>query len=338
MLNAAVIGCGYWGSHIVRNFSTSDRWNLKYICDIDPQHLKKISGQFPNLLSLNDSKIIFDDNSIDAVAIATPVSSHFELAKTALLSGKHVWVEKPLTLNSEQAIELNNIAAARNLLLHVDHTFIYTPAVRKIKELIDSGTLGKIMYFDSVRINLGLFQHDVNVIWDLAPHDISILEYTTGKKPISVSATGKSFYKYNEKDLASIAYLTVEFEDGSIAHFHVNWMSPVKIRHIIIGGSERMLVFNDMEPLEKLKVYDCGITLSTREEVYETLIQYRTGDMFSPAIKNYEALQSECNHFYNCIVNNIDTDTSGKSGIYVVKILEAADKSLLLGGCPVILK
>jgi predicted dehydrogenase len=335
MLNIAVIGCGYWGNHIIRNFNSSLDWNVKYIYDTDLNQLNKKLVQFPNINPAKSADEIFNDDEIDAVAIATPVSSHFELAKMSLLSGKHAWVEKPLTSTSEEAKELLDIAETNNLLLHVDHTFIYTPAVRKIKELVASGEMGDIYYFDSMRVNLGLFQHDVNVIWDLAPHDISILEYTIGKTPIRVSATGKSFHKYSNHDIASIAFLTVEFDDGSIAHINVNWMSPVKIRQIIMGGSKKMLVFDDLETIGKIKIYDSGIDVKSREDIYNALIQYRTGDMYSPAIANFEALEMECTHFHNCIVNNLESDTSGKSGMYVVKILEAANQSLSTGGSPI---
>ncbi|MBX3043964.1 MAG: Gfo/Idh/MocA family oxidoreductase [Candidatus Kapabacteria bacterium] len=335
MLNVAVIGCGYWGNHIIRNFNNSSDWNLKYICDTDSKQLAKLSSSYQDAEAVGSPEVIFDDKNVDAVVIATPVSTHFELAKSSLISGKHTWVEKPLTSSSEEAQELLKLARENGKLLHVDHTFIYTPAVRKIKELISSGQLGDILYFDSVRINLGLFQHDVNVIWDLAPHDLSILAYTIGKKPVSVSATGKPLLKYNEKDIASLAFLTINFEDGSIAHINVNWMSPVKIRQIIFGGSKKMLVFDDMETVSKIKIFDSGVDISSREDIYNALIQYRTGDMHSPAIKNFEALAFECTHFHDCIVNNRETDTDGESGLYVVQLLEAANRSLSEGGSPV---
>lgn len=335
MLNVAVIGCGYWGNHIVRNFHQSQNWNLSIICDNDIQQLNKQIGFYPNVKAVKDPSEIFSDSSIDAVAIATPVREHFKLAKAAIESGKHTWVEKPITSTSVEGQILVDLAKRRNKILHVDHTFIYTPAVQKIKNLINSGELGDMLYFDSTRINLGLFQHDVNVIWDLAPHDISILQYIHGKKPASVSATGKSFFKYSNMDIASVAFLTIEFEDGSIAHLNVNWLSPVKIRQIIIGGTKKMLLFDDMETVSKIKVFDSGVEIKTREDIYDTLIQYRTGDMFSPAIKNFEALAMECTHFYDCIVNNKETDTNGDSGLYVVKILEAANLSLEKGGCPI---
>lgn len=334
-MNIGVVGCGYWGNHIIRNFNNSPQWNLKYICDSDKESLGKMASKYPDVKAVTEIEQILSDSEIDAVAIATPVNTHYGLAKKALLAGKHAWVEKPLCSSSAEAEELVHIAAEKNVLLNVDHTYVYTPSVRKIKELVEKGELGKILYFDSVRINLGLFQHDVNVIWDLAPHDISILQFCVGAKPVRVRATGKAFFKYTEKDIHSIAYVSVEFVDGSMANFHVNWMSPVKIRHIILGGSEKMLVFNDMETLSKIKVYDSGVSVNTPEDIYETLIQYRVGDMYSPAIRNFEALASECGHFYDCIKEGRHTDTDGEAGLYVVRLLEAADKSLEMGGIPV---
>lgn len=330
-MKVAVIGCGYWGRHLVRNFNNSNDWDLKYICDTKKSQLDKFSEMYPEVKAVSDFKVIIADKEIDAIVIATPVFTHYDLAKPALEAGKHVWLEKPLTASVKEAEELNKIAESKGLILHVDHTFIYTPAVRKIKEVIESGEIGDIMYFDSVRVNLGLFQHDINVLWDLAPHDISILEYCIGKKPISVMATGSAPLKYGDKEIESIAYLTVTFEDNSIAHFHANWLSPVKIRQIMIGGSKKMLVFNDMEQMEKIRIYDTGVEIEEGEDIYDTLIQYRTGDMYSPVLKNFEALEMECKHFYQCIKDNKQTDTNGRSGLYVVQILEAANKSLKSG-------
>ncbi len=334
-MNIAIVGYGYWGNHLVRNFNSSEKWKVKYVCDIEQSQLVKVRKFYPNAEATSDYDKILNDSSIDAIAIATPVSTHFQLAKKGIIAGKHIWLEKPMTLSSEESEELIELALKNDVLLHVDHTFIYTPAVRKIKELVEKGEIGDIHYFDSVRVNLGLFQHDVNVIWDLAPHDISILHYVSGKKVISVRADGMAFHNYNEKKIESIAYLTVELEDNSIAHFHVNWMSPVKIRQIMIGGSKKMLVFDDMEPMAKIKIFDSGVSIQSKDDIYNALIQYRTGDMYSPAIQNYEALASECNHFYDCIINKKQTDTSGESGLYVVRILEAANKSLRNNGIPI---
>jgi predicted dehydrogenase len=332
MINIAVIGCGYWGPKLIRDLHASENWNLKYACDLDWLQLKKIKAHYPTVEITDDCETLFKDNSLEAIVIATPVATHYSLAAKSLEASKHTWVEKPLTSTAREAEELINIAARKNLLLHVDHTYIYTPAVRKIKEIYDRGVLGEFYYFDSTRVNLGLFQHDVNVVWDLAPHDFSILRYVIGKEPKSVSAIGKSHIRYTDKQHENIAYITVNFKDDSIAHFHVNWLSPVKIRQILIGGSKKMLVFNDMEPVEKIKIYDAGVELQSREDVYNTLIQYRMGDMYSPKVENRQALQVECQHFYERVTEGRQTDTSGKDGLYVVRLLEAVDESIKSNG------
>jgi len=331
-LKVGIIGCGYWGTHLIRNFISSPNWEVVGICDINTSQLDKQKSLYSWLNIFTDYNLLLSDTSIDAIVIATPVFSHYEIAVKSLNAGKHVWVEKPLTFTAEQSEVLVKLADDKKLILNVDHTFIYTPAVKKMKEIIDSGELGEILYFDSVRVNLGLFQHDVNVIWDLAPHDISILAYCLDKKPISVNAVGKCLVRYNEKEHENIAYMTVNFDDRTIAHFHVNWLSPIKIRKIIIGGTKKMLVFDDMQPTEKIKVYDSGVNLKSKDDIYETLIQYRTGDMYSPAVSNKEALREEVDHFHECINNQINTITPGESGLYVVKILEAANESLKNGG------
>ncbi|MCX6148616.1 MAG: Gfo/Idh/MocA family oxidoreductase [Candidatus Kapabacteria bacterium] len=332
MLNIGVVGCGYWGNHILRNFNSSENWNLVIACDKEQSQINKVKSLYLNTRFTLDFNDILNDPNIDAIAISTPVSSHFELAKATLLAGKHAWVEKPLTSTKEESEELIEIASSKNLILNVDHTFIYTSSVQKIKNLIDSNDLGDILYFDSVRINLGLFQHDVNVIWDLAPHDISIIQYCIGKKPIAVNATGAGLVKYGLKNLENIAYVTIHFDDWSIAHLHLNWLSPVKVRKIIIGGTKKMLVFDDMEQSEKLKIYDSGVKVTSRDDIYDALVQYRIGDMYSPSIGNKEALKEEVEHFYQCILNGQHTITDGEAGLYVVKILEAANESIRLNG------
>jgi predicted dehydrogenase len=272
---------------------------------------------------------------VDAVAIATPVQTHYEIAKPFLEAGVHTWLEKPLTHEVWQAEELIDIADETGALLHVDHTYVYTSAVRKLKQLVDEGVLGDFYYFDSVRVNLGLFQHDVNVVWDLAPHDVSILEYVIGKRPVSVSATGRCHIPMDGERRENIAYLTVSFDDDSIAHFHVNWLSPVKVRQILVGGSRKMIVYNDLEPSEKIKVYDSGVDVSdvsSRDEEYRARLQYRTGDMYSPQVENLEALRLEVRHFHDCIREGRPSDSGGASGLYVVKVLTAANRSLQLGG------
>jgi predicted dehydrogenase len=327
-LNVGVIGCGYWGPKLMRNFSASDRWNLRYACDTDPEPLERVAGIYPAAETTTDIERVLGDDDLDVVAIATPVSTHYDLACMALEAGKHTWVEKPITATSGEASDLIERAREADRLLHVDHTYIYTPAVRRIRELVEAGELGEILYFDSVRVNLGLFQHDINVVWDLAPHDISILHHVVGKEALSVSASGQAHFEYNEQRLENVAYVTVKLADDCIAHFNVNWLTPVKIRQILVGGSEKMLVFNDLEPIEKIKVYDYGIEISSPEEIYQTLIQYRTGDMYSPNLPQHEALRVECEHFADCIDAGTHTDTDGEAGLYVVRILEAADTSL----------
>ena len=332
MLKIGVIGCGYWGTHVLRNFNNSGSWELSWMCDKNSVQLTNQKNRYPETKSTEIYQDSLDDENINAVAIATPVDSHFQIAKDALLSGKHVWVEKPLTSTLAEAEELARIAKDKNLLLNVDHTFIYTPAVQKIKSIIESGELGDVLYFDSVRINLGLFQHDINVIWDLAPHDLSILSYCTNKKAVSVNATGSCVVEYSGKKIENLAYVTINFEDGSIAHFHVNWLSPVKIRKIIIGGSKKMLVFDDMENSEKIKLYDTGVSVTNKEDIYESLVQYRLGDMSSPALSNKEALAWEVEHFAESIISGNPTLTDDNMGVEVVKILEAANKSLRENG------
>lgn len=334
-MKIAVIGCGYWGNHLLRNFYQSDLWQLVAACDTDGKQLNKTKNSFPNIITSTNLDDILNIEGLDAIAISTPVFSHYQIAKKALEKGIHTWIEKPITAEVKQAEELIKIAKENIAIINVDHTYIYTPAVQKIKELINNGEIGEILYYDSVRINLGLFQHDVNVIWDLAPHDISILNYLIGKEPVAVSASGSSVIKYNNKDLESIAYITLHYADSTIAHLHVNWLSPVKIRQIIIGGSKKMITFDDMAMSEKIKVYDTGVKLQEREDIYETLVQYRIGDMYSPALANKEALKEEVDHFYQSIKNNKNTETNGESGLAVVKIIEAANKSLKNGGVKV---
>jgi predicted dehydrogenase len=269
---------------------------------------------------------MINDPQIDAVVIATPVSSHFDLALAALKAGKHVLVEKPLAANSDHARQLINEAAARKLVLLVDHTFVYTDAVRKIRELISSGQLGDIYYYDAVRVNLGLFQHDVNVIWDLAIHDLSIMDYVLPEKPVAISTTGISHIPGQPEN---VAYITLFFAGAQIAHVHVNWLTPVKVRHTLIGGSEKMILYDDLEPSEKLKVYDKGINVTPRQEdVYKMLVSYRSGDMWAPRLDNTEALQTEALHFIDCIENNRQPDTDGAAGLRMVQMIEAAEMSL----------
>lgn len=321
-MRVAVVGLGYWGPNIVRNFISNPEVKSVTACDLNTVRLENIKLKFPEIQTEKDFDKVL--KNVDIVAITTPVDSHFNLAKAAISAGKHVWVEKPFTSTSEQAIELIALAEEKNVRIFVDHTFIYTGAVRKVKELIAAGELGEIIYFDSVRINLGLFQHDVNVIWDLAPHDLSIMFYLLNKKPVAVSANGIANYYDHE----NIAHLSVYFENNCFAHFHVNWTSPVKIRRMLVGGKKKMLLFDDMENSEKIKVYDSGIEIKNEESIHEALVQYRIGDMYSPKVNQTEALSLGVKEFLTAIKEKRDPLTNGNDGLDVVKILEAADMSI----------
>lgn len=324
-MKIGVIGLGYWGPNLVRNFLSNKSITKVVGCDKCEERLKSIKSKFPAMETTTNYKDLLEGD-IDAIAIALPVDMHYKFAKEALNAGKHIWVEKPFTSKVSQAEELIKIAEAKNLKIFIDHTFLYTGAVKKIKELVVSGELGEIIYFDSVRVNLGLFQHDVNVIWDLAPHDLSIMQYIIPDKKISgVTACGISNY-YEQENLAQ---MSLHFQDQScFAHFHVNWTSPVKIRKMIIAGKKKMLVYDDMENSEKIKIYDSSVNVSSAESLHETLVQYRTGDMCSPKLEQIEALSSAVSEFVNCIINDRLPLTNAYDGLEVVKILEASDASI----------
>ena len=326
MIRIGVIGYGYWGPNLVRNFMSASGSAVTRVCDRRKERLTTLGKLYPAMKTCSDSSDLINDAQIDAVVIATPVSSHFELAMSALKAGKHVLVEKPLAARSDQARALVDEAAARNLVLLVDHTFVYTDAVRKIRELIASGQLGEIYYYDAVRVNLGLFQHDVNVIWDLAIHDLSIIDHVLPSKPVAVSATGMSHVPGQPEN---VAYITLFFDAPQIAHVHVNWLTPVKVRHTLIGGSEKMILYDDLEPSEKLKIYDKGIDVTPEpEDVYKMLVSYRLGDMWAPQLHNTEALQTEALHFIDCIERNQQPETDGPAGLRMVNLIEAAETSL----------
>lgn len=330
MIGIGVIGYGYWGPNLVRNFAEAPGASLIGVSDIRAERLALAGRRYPSARLCDDYSDLLADPAVDAVAIATPVSSHFELAMLALKSNKHVLVEKPLASNSSQAAELIEEAARRNLVLMVDHTFVYTGAVRKIREMVADGALGDIYYYDSVRVNLGLFQHDVNVIWDLAVHDLAILDFVLPAKPVAVSATGISHLPGQPEN---VAYITLFFADSKIAHLHVNWLAPVKVRRTLIGGSEKMIVYDDLEPSEKVKIYDKGVVVSPRgEEVYEMLVSYRSGDMWAPKLDQTEGLQKEARHFIDCIVNSKRPETDGHAGLRVVRLLESAQRSMAARG------
>ena len=330
MIRVGVIGYGYWGPNLVRNFMEAPGSTVVAVCDLRTERLAQLRVRYPTVHTVNDAGVLFNDPSLDAIVIATPVSSHFELAMAALHADKHVLVEKPLAANSEQSIQLIEEAARRERVLMVDHTFVYTAAVRKIRDLITANALGDIYYYDAVRVNLGLFQHDVNVIWDLAIHDLSIMDYVLPAKATAVSATGISHIPGQPEN---VAYITLFFPNSQIAHVHVNWLTPVKVRHTLIGGSEKMILYDDLEPSEKVKIYDKGVKVSPGPEaVYEMLVSYRSGDMWAPRLDTTEALQTEAQHFIDCVEINRRPETDGEAGLRLVKIVEAAEKSLRARG------
>jgi predicted dehydrogenase len=325
-ITVGVIGCGYWGPNLIRNFAENEAASLRWVCDRDARRLEKISRRYPAACASTDHTELIADPQLDAVVISTPVATHYAFARAALLAGKHVLVEKPFTASAREGEELIALASARGLTLMVDHTFLYTGAVRRIKELVASGEIGDLLYFDSVRINLGLFQHDVNVLWDLAPHDLSIMDHVLQQNPEAVVATGGKHFN----DLADMAFITVYFPGNLVAHVNVNWLSPVKVRTTLIGGKDKMLVWNDLEPDEKIKVYDKGINITPGrpEDVYKMLVSYRSGDMWAPRLDNTEALQTEALHFIDCIENNKQPETDGPAGLRLVNMIEAAETSL----------
>lgn len=335
-MNVGVIGFGYWGPNLVRNFSASPQTNVKTVSDMNTAQLKRCSRTYPAVHVTTDYKEIVNDNDIDIVVIATPVATHYKLALEALTAGKHVWVEKPFTATPEEAEHLIEVADKKGLTIIVDHTFIYTGAIIKTKELIDSGELGDIYYYDSTRINLGLFQSDVDVMWDLAVHDMAILHHLFQKKPIRVSATGRAHMPGHP---VNSAWLSIMYEDDFIAHINANWLSPVKMRNVLIGGSKKMLLYNDLESSEKLKIYDAGVKMNMdREEVYQALIGYRTGDMLSPKVAQTEALALAVEHFVDCIENKTSPQTNAAMGLEAVKLLTAATESVTNNGIPVEVK
>jgi len=325
VIRMGVIGYGYWGPNILRVFNTVEGSKVIAVCDIKQDALKRVRKIYPEVRVTTDPEELLSSVDIDAVAVITPVFSHYELAKKALLLGKHVFVEKPFTYTVAQAEELIELAEKNHLKIMVDHTFLFTGAVRKIKQVIDDGTLGSLLYFDSMRVNLGLFQHDVNVVWDLAPHDLSIVDYLIEEKPTAVVATGEAHFNHGMED---VAYITLYFPNHLIAHINVNWLSPVKVRTTLIGGKKKMLVWNDLDPDEKIKIYDKGIEVETKEGVYDLLLSYRSGDMWAPKVDQVEALRLEAEHFLDCVAKDKVPINDGNSGLRVVKILEAANKSI----------
>lgn len=327
MIRIGIIGYGYWGPNLVRNFNGLDDAEVVAISDLRPERLKAAQKFYPGIKTLTkDANDILKATDIDAVVIATPVSTHFSLGMEALSHGKHLFVEKPFTATVEQAERLIELAESKNLRLMVDHTFIYTGAVEAIKRFVDEGHLGELYYFDSVRVNLGLFQHDVNVIWDLAPHDVSIMDHLISSKPRAISATGMAHF---ESDIENIAYISTFYDNNLLGHIHVNWLAPVKVRKTLISGSKKMIIYDDTEPSEKVKIYDKGVDLiQSKDEIYNILIQYRTGDMLCPQIDLTEALNKISQEFYDAVNQSRAPRTDGHAGLRVVRILEAANKSI----------
>lgn len=328
-VRVAVIGLGYWGPNLVRNLAACDAVELVAACDRDAARRQSIARAYPGVATPSDAADVFANPAVDAVVIATPTDSHYGLAKAALEAGKHVWVEKPMTSSVEHAEDLVALADARGLTLMVDHTFVYHPAVTKIGDVIASGELGDVYYYDSVRINLGLFQPDVSVVWDLASHDVSIMEHVIPQTAVRVQATGA---RHAGASVESMAYLTIHYDGGAIGHCHVNWLAPTKVRLVMIGGSRKMVIYDDNDVTEKVRIYDKGVDVSTVEGAYAARVQYRTGDMYAPALARTEALASETAHFAACIRTGATPKTDGRTGLRVVQILEAAERSIAEGG------
>ena len=332
-LRVGVIGYGYWGPNFVRNFAEIEDAEVVAVSDTSAARLQLAKARYPTVTVTTDCQDLFTDPKIEAIVVATPVATHYRLGMEALQAGKHLLMSKPLTDSSETASSLARAARERNLVLMVDHTFLYTGAVRKIKELIDAGSLGRLHYYDSVRINLGLFQSDVDVLWDLAVHDLAIMDYVLAEEPLAVAATGAAHVRGQP---ANMAYLTCFFDDDLMAHHHVNWLAPVKVRRTLIGGDRQMIVYDDLEPSEKVKVYDKGVTLRAGEErSYESLVGYRTGDMWAPQVSLTEGLRIEAQHFVECVRGGAQPLTDGAAGIRVLRILEAAEESMRQRGRPI---
>jgi predicted dehydrogenase len=324
LIKFGVIGYGYWGPNVVRNLDRLDQTKVVAVCDKSTLARQKVAKAYPDVIVTDDAAELMSSPEIDAIAVVTPVWTHYELAKAALQNGKHVFVEKPFTSSAAEARELIELAARKNLKIMVDHTFLFTGAVQKIKQLLTDDALGKLYYYDSTRVNLGLFQHDVNVVWDLAPHDLSIIDYLIQKTPEAISATGQTHLNGHE----DVAFLTLYFPDKVIAHINVNWLSPVKVRTTLIGGEKKMLVWNDLEADEKIKIYDKGVNVTSREGLYNLLVNYRSGDMWAPQIEQIEALTRELSYFVECIAKDAAPINDGEAGLRVVRMLEAANDSI----------
>ena len=328
MIRIGVIGVGYWGPNLIRNLYKVEECTPVAVADVDPQRLAVMERLYPGLRTVAWAEEVLHAPDVDAVVIATPISTHFALAREALRSGKHVLVEKPMTATVAEGTALVDLAETAGKILMVDHTFIYAGAVQKIRGLIQAGELGHIYYYDAVRVNLGLFQRDVNVLWDLASHDFSIMAYLLDKPPVSVQGVGAAPIHWDGWRQESIAYITMEFADGTLAHFHVNWLTPVKIRRILIGGSRRTVIYDHLDPDNQVKIFDKGVEVLPEQERFHTLVQYRTGDMLAPKIEQTEALELVCRHFVECVRHGRQPLTAGREGLQVVRLLEAAQRSM----------
>jgi len=326
MIKVGIIGYGYWGPNLVRNFAELPNVSVLAVADLDSKKLEAVQRRYPTIRTTPDFVDLIKDPNIDAVIVATPVRSHFELAMAALKAGKHVWLEKPMTETSLQARKLVDEAEIRKRVLFVDHTFVYTGAIRKMGEIISSGELGRVYYYDSIRVNLGLFQRDVNVISDLAVHDFSILDFVLREHPVAVSASGINHFPGTPENLA---YITLFYDSGTIAHANVSWLAPVKVRQVLVGGSMKMITYNDLEPSEKIKIYDKGVSFTDDpKQIQEMRVGYRTGDMWAPKLDATEALRVACEHLVDCIEHSKKPQTDGRLGLRVVELIEAATSSM----------
>lgn len=332
MINVGIIGYGYWGPNLVRNFFGQKNCTIKSVADSRPNRLELLTRSYPSVKGVPDADDIINDPGIDAVIIATPVFTHFPLAQKAMMNGKHVLLEKPMASSVKECETLIDLARQKNLLLMVDHTFLYTGAVEKIKEIIDADMLGNVKYLDSTRINLGLFQPDINVLWDLAPHDLSILRYLHDEKPYSVNATGIS---HTNNGIENIAFMTINYSSGFIAHLNCSWSSPVKVRMMLIGGDKKMIIYNDVEPTEKIKIYDTAYEVKTDEDKTKILVDYRVGDIYVPKVNNKEALAQVADDFITGILEKKEPRSSWQIGLDIVKMLEASERSIKSNGIEV---
>lgn len=327
-VRVGLIGYGYWGPNLLRNFMKNPECDVVAVADRDAHRLAGAARLYPGIRTVRSADELLADGDIDAVVISTPISTHFDLASLALKNGKHVLVEKPMTGTVAHAERLADLAERRRLTLMVDHTFVYSGAVKTIKGLVQSGDVGDVFYYDSVRVNLGLFQQDVNVLWDLAPHDFSIMSHVLGARPKTVWAVGARLPHSKGWKTESVAYVTIEFSDGMLAHFHLNWLSPVKVRRTLIGGSKRMIVYDHLDPDNQVKVFDKGVEMHSESERYQLLVQYRAGDMWAPKVDQTEALETACRHFLTCVTTQTRPLSDGQAGLENVRLLAAADRSL----------